>query len=161
MEDGQQFVTELLRRWRGGERGGPAPPIPPGSDEFDPLAARYLRDERPGHTLQCTALVNEAYLRLADQHTDWQNRAHFYGVAAQILRRTLVDHARERKAVKRGMGYEKVSLDEALAVPAQADVDLIALDASLDRLAEMDPKRARLGEFEYFAGLPCRRSAQV
>jgi RNA polymerase sigma factor (TIGR02999 family) len=130
--------------------------------ELHRLAGRYLRDERTDHTLQPTALVNEAYLRLVDQRdTGWQNRAHFYGVAAQILRRILVDHARERNAAKRGGAHNKVSLDQALTVPAQPDLDLVALDESLNRLAEFDPKKARLVELRYFTGLPVHEVAKI
>jgi RNA polymerase sigma factor (TIGR02999 family) len=161
MTSGQHVVTDLLRRWSSGEREALDQLMPLVYDELHRLASRYLRDERPDHTLQSTALVNEAYLRLVDQHTAWQNRAHFYGVAAQILRRILVDHARERKAAKRGLGQKKVPLDDALAVPVEAGVDLIALDESLDRLAEMDPQKARLVELKYFAGLPVREVGKV
>jgi len=160
-EDGQHVVTGLLRRWSSGEREALDELMPLVYRELHGLAAHYLRGERPDHTLQSTALVNEAYLRLVDQHTDWRNRAHFYGVAARILRRILVDHARERKAAKRGSDQKKGSLDQALTLPAQADVDLMALDESLDRLAEMDPKKARLVELKYFAGLPVHEVAQM
>jgi RNA polymerase sigma factor (TIGR02999 family) len=161
MEDSEHVLTKLLQRWSGGDRQALDQLVPLVYHELHRLAAGYLRAERPDHTLQTTALVNEAYLRLADRNPlPWQNRAHFYGVAAQILRHILVDHARERNAVKRG-GNNKVSLDQALTVPAQPDVDLVALDESLDRLAEFDPKKARLVELKYFAGLPVHEVAEL
>ena len=162
MEGGTNLVTELLRRWSGGDQEALEQLLPLVYKELHRLAYRYLRDERPDHTLQPTALVNEAYLRLINQHaTEWQSREHFYGVAAQILRRILVDHARERNAAKRGLGRNKVPLDQALTVPAQADVDLLALDESLKRLAELDARKARLVELRYFAGLPVHEVARV
>ena len=162
MDDGQHQVTELLQRWSGGDRAALDQLVPLVYKELHRLASVYLRDERPDHTLQSTALVNEAYLRLVGLDTmPWQNRAHFYGVAAQILRRILVDHARDRNAVKRGSGRNKVSLDHALTVPAQPELDLVALDESLTRLAEFDPNKARLVELRFFAGLPVHEVAEV
>ena len=161
MDDGQHQVTELLQRWSGGDRAALDQLVPLVYNELHRLASVYLRDERPDHTLQSTALVNEAYLRLVNLDMPWQNRAHFYGVAAQVLRRILVDHARERNAVKRGAGRNKVSLDRALTVPAQPELDLVALDESLTRLAEFDPKKARLVELRYFAGLRVHEVAEV
>lgn len=163
MDEAQHLVTELLQRWSGGDREALDQLVPLVYKELHRLAAGYLRDERPDHTLQSTALVNEAYLRLVNlDGMPWQNRAHFYGVAAQILRRILVDHARERNAAKRGSGgNNKVSLDQALTVPAQQSLDLVALDDSLNRLAEFDPRKARLVELRYFAGLPVHEVAEV
>lgn len=163
MDEAQHLVTELLQRWSGGDREALDQLVPLVYKELHRLAAGYLRAERPDHTLQSTALVNEAYLRLVNlDGMPWQNRAHFYGVAAQILRRILVDHARERNAAKRGSGgHNKVSLDQALTVPAQESLDLVALDDSLNQLAEFDPRKARLVELRYFAGLPVHEVAEV
>jgi RNA polymerase sigma factor (TIGR02999 family) len=162
MEGGSNLVTELLRRWTEGDRAALDELMPLVYNELHRLANRYLRDERRDHTLQATALVNEAYLRLIHQHdTEWHSREQFYGVAAQILRRILVDHARERNAVKRAGNRNKVSLDEALTVPVQGDVDLESLDESLERLAQFDQRKARLVELRYFAGLSIQEVAGV
>jgi len=162
MDEGRHLVTELLQRWSGGDREALDQLVPLVYNELHRLASGYLRNERPDHSLQSTALVNEAYLRLVSLDTmPWQNRSHFYGVAAQILRRILVDHARERNAVKRGAGRNEVSIDQALTVPAQPDLDLVALDESLTRLAEFDPKKAKLVELRYFAGLPVHEVAEA
>ncbi len=132
-------------------------------DELHRLASRYLSRERPDHTLQSTALVHEAYLRLISQRdVHWQNRSHFFGVAAQMIRRILVDHARAHQAAKRGSGAVKLSLDEALASPEnQPDLDLLALDDALNRLAEIDPQQGRIVELRYFAGLSIDETAEV
>lgn len=159
---GQSNVTELLRRWSGGDRAALDELMPLVYNELHRLAYRYLGFERSDHTLQATALVNEAYLRLINQRsTEWQSREHFYGVAAQILRRILVDHARERNAVKRKAGRNAVPLDAALTVPVQNDIDLLALDESLTRLAEFDRRKAQLVELRYFAGLTVHEVARV
>lgn len=130
--------------------------------ELRRLAARYLRRERTGHTLQSTALVHEAYLRLIDQNrVQWQNRAHFFGVAAQLIRRILVDHARNRNAHKRGAGAVKLALDEAIALPQQRDLDLVALDDALETLAKLDPQQARVVELRFFTGLSVEETAEV
>jgi len=126
------------------------------------LAARYLRQERHGHTLQSTALVHEAYLKLVGQNNvRWQNRAHFFGIAAQMIRRILVDYARARSADKRGSGAEKLSLDEAIALPGGPDLDLVALDDALEGLATIDPRQSRLVELRFFAGLTLEETAEV
>jgi RNA polymerase sigma factor (TIGR02999 family) len=126
-------------------------------------ARRYLRRERAGHTLQTTALVNEAYLKLIDQrNVKWQNRAHFFGIAAQMMRRILVDYARERHRQKRGGAAENLPLDEALSIATEErDLDLLALDEALNRLAEMDETQARIVEFRYFSGLSIAETAEV
>jgi RNA polymerase sigma factor (TIGR02999 family) len=126
------------------------------------LAGRYLRSEPPGHTLQSTALVHEAYLRLIDQrNTHWQNRAHFFGISAQLIRRILVDHARARKAGKRGGNVAKIQIDDSLAAPDPQDLDLVVLDDCLKTLSGIDPQQARVIELRYFAGLTVEEAAEV
>jgi RNA polymerase sigma factor (TIGR02999 family) len=130
--------------------------------ELRRLADRYLRRERPGHTLQSTALVHEAWMKLIDQrNVQWQNRAHFFGVAAQLIRRILVDYARTRHAAKRGAHACKLSLDEAIAVPQKRDLDLVALDDALGGLAAMDAQQSRIVELRFFAGLSIEETAEV
>jgi len=131
--------------------------------ELHRLAAAYLRRERPDHTLQSTALVHEAFLKLVNQReVEWRNRAHFYGIAAQMIRRILVDYARSHHAEKRGSGAVKLALDEALAVPQQnTDLDLLGLNDALERLAEMDPRQNRIVELRFFAGLSIEETAEV
>jgi RNA polymerase sigma-70 factor (ECF subfamily) len=126
------------------------------------LARRYLRRERPDHTLQSAALVNEAYLRLIRQeHPQWQNRAHFFGVAAQLMRHILVDHARNRAAAKRGAGAPRLTLDPDIALPQERDVDLMALDDALNQLAALDPQQSRLVELRFFGGLSIEETSVV
>jgi RNA polymerase sigma factor (TIGR02999 family) len=130
--------------------------------ELKRLASRYLRRERREHTLQSTALVHEAWLRLIDQkQVHWQNRAQFFGIAAEMIRRILIDHARNRQAAKRGDGALKLSLDDALATPEKRDLDLVALDDALHDLAKFDPQQGRLVELRFFAGLSIEESAEV
>jgi RNA polymerase sigma factor (TIGR02999 family) len=131
-------------------------------DELRKLARRYLQRERPGHTLQSTALVHEAYLRMIDQHdVSWQGRAHFFGIAAQMMRRILVDHARGRDAAKRGAGACKLTLDEDLLAPAERDINLVALDQALDTLSKLDSQQGRIVELRFFAGLSIEETAEV
>lgn len=131
-------------------------------DELRRLAGNYLRRERRDHTLQPTALVHEAYMRLIDQsRVHWQNRAHFFGVAAQMMRRILVDHARQHKAEKRGSGGEKIALDEASGLWIAPDKNLIALDEALTRLAVFDSQQAQVVEMKYFGGLTIEEIAEV
>jgi RNA polymerase sigma factor (TIGR02999 family) len=157
-----QGVTQLLVNWSNGDREALEHLAPLVYGELHRLASRYLRRERPGHTLQSTALVNEAYLRLIDQReVRWQNRAHFFGVAAQMIRRILVDHARNRQAHKRGAGAVKLSLDEAIATPEPKDLDLVALDDALEGLVKMDSQQARVVELRFFAGLSIEETAEV
>jgi RNA polymerase sigma factor (TIGR02999 family) len=126
------------------------------------LAKRYMGRERAGHTLQTTALVNEAWLRLVDAHqVRWQNRAHFFAVSAQMMRRILVDFARERNNLKRGGGARQVSLDEALVVSPERDTDVLALDEALERLAALSPRQSRVVELRYFGGLSEEEIAEV
>jgi RNA polymerase sigma-70 factor, ECF subfamily len=157
-------ITRLLAESREGSRDALDQLLPLVYDELRGIASRYLRSERDDHTLQPTALVHEAYIRLVSQRdVDWQNRAQFLGVAAQLMRRLLVDHARSRKAEKRGAAETFVVLDEALdAVTANAhDVDVILLNDALDRLEELDAKQSRIVELRYFGGLNVEETAHV
>jgi RNA polymerase sigma-70 factor, ECF subfamily len=162
MPNSPEDVTRLLEAVRAGEQGALDRLLPLVYDELHRIAARYARRERTGHTLQPTALVNEAYLRLAD-HADkaWQNRAHFLAVAAQTMRHILVDYARARQAGKRGGALARVTLEEAVAAAPERDVDLLALDDALARLSSLDPQLARLVELRYFGGLTIRETAEV
>jgi RNA polymerase sigma factor (TIGR02999 family) len=155
-------VTQLLHEWRDGDQGALDRLLPLVYDELHRLAASYLRRERAGHTLQATALLNEAYLKLIDQtHADWQNRAQFIGVAAQVMRRILVNHARDRRAEKRGGDAPRLALDEAVNVSKKKDVDLLALDDALKDLAAFDPRQSRIVELRYFGGLEIAETAEV
>jgi RNA polymerase sigma factor (TIGR02999 family) len=158
----QHEITRLLADWSKGDRQALEKLTPLVYDELRRLAARYLRQERAGHTLQSTALVHEAYLKLVGQNNvRWQNRAHFFGIAAQMIRRILVDYARARKADKRGAGAERLSLDEAIALPGSPDLDLVALDDALDGLSQIDARQSRLVELRFFAGLTLEETAEV
>src|SRR5688572_27198594 len=140
-------VTILLKEWTKGKRDALDRLMPLVYDELRSLASSYLRNERPGITLQSTALVNEAYLRMVNQRdVQWQNRAHFFGIAAQMLRRILVDHGRSRKAAKRGSGSVVLPLDESLAIAQKKDWDVVAVDEALDGLAKLDPQQAKIVE---------------
>ncbi|HXR99135.1 MAG TPA: sigma-70 family RNA polymerase sigma factor [Pyrinomonadaceae bacterium] len=131
-------------------------------DELRRQAARYLRQERPGHTLQTTALIHEAYVRLVDQrNVQWQNRAHFFGIAAQMMRRILVDHARTKKRAKRGGSGIRVSLADANVAVASQDLDVVAVDEALNRLAEIDEQQSRVVELRFFSGLTVEETAAV
>jgi RNA polymerase sigma-70 factor (ECF subfamily) len=155
-------ITDLLIQLSGGDRAAMDDLLPLIYDEMRRLASRYLRRERADHTLQPTALVHEAYLRLVDQtRANWQNRAHFIGVAAQIMRRLLVDHARERAADKRGHNVRKLSLDENVAKAVERSAELIALDGALHELARMDELKARIVELRYFGGLSVEETAEI
>jgi RNA polymerase sigma factor (TIGR02999 family) len=158
---GRGEVTILLDALRGGDRGVESRLLTLVYGELKRLAGSYLRHERPDHTLQATDLVHEAYLRMAGADATWQNRAHFFGAAAQVMRRILVDHARARGAQKRGDGRRKVSLDEALLLAAAESEHLIELDAALERLAALDPQQARIVELRFFAGLSIDEAAEV
>ena len=155
-------VTQLLIEISNGDREAVDLLLPVIYDELRKLAANYLRRERPDHTLQPTALVHEAYLRLVDQtRVNWQNRAHFFGIAAQIMRRLLVDHARRHNAEKRGQDFQKLSLDENIDRAVDRSAELIALDDALKALAVFDPQKARLVELRYFGGLTIEETADV
>ena len=155
-------LTQLLTDWSNGDAQALEKLIPLVYRDLHRLAERYLRSESPSHTLQSTALVHEAYLRLIDQrNTRWQNRAHFFGISAQLIRRILVDHARARKAGKRGGDAAKIQIDESVAAPEQQNLDLVVLDDCLRALAEIDPQQARVVELRYFAGLTVEETAEV
>jgi RNA polymerase sigma factor (TIGR02999 family) len=155
-------VTQWLIDWRNGNQEALAHMMPLVYNELRRLAHRYLQRERPDHTLQATALVHEAYLRLVDQRqAQWQNRAHFFGLAAQMMRRILVDHARHQHAAKRGGAEQKLSLDEAVWVSTEHATDLTALDDALTRLAGLDPQQSRLVELRFFGGLTIDETAEV
>jgi RNA polymerase sigma factor (TIGR02999 family) len=150
----QQEVTQLLTDWSGGNEGALEKLIPLIQPELHRLAHHYMSRERLGHTLQTTALLNEAYLRLVDDpKRNWQNRTHFISAAAQLMRRIMVDHARERRSLKRGGDAMKVSLDEAALVSEQRGEELLALDEALEKLATQDPRKSQIVELRYFGGL--------
>jgi RNA polymerase sigma factor (TIGR02999 family) len=154
-------VTRLLVDWGNGDQAALDELIPLVYDELRRLAGRYMRRESKGHTLQTSALVNEAYLRLVDQkNVKWQNRAHFFGVASQLMRRILVDHARNRSRAKRGGGAQMVSLAEQ-AVISKEVTDVIALDDALKNLAEMDKRKSQIVEMKFFGGLTTEEVAEV
>ena len=155
-------LTNLLIQVKNGNGDAQSKLIPLVYAELRRIAARYMRGERPGHSLQATALVHEAYLRLAGQkEMSWQNRAHFFGVAANIMRRILVDHARAKQAKKRGGSEQKVSIDEAVLVQPDPPQDFLALDEALDRLAKRDPRQSRIVELRFFGGLSEEETAEV
>jgi RNA polymerase sigma factor (TIGR02999 family) len=159
----KEGVTQLLVEWGGGDRAALDRLLPLVFDELRRLAASYLRRERAGHTLQPTALVNEAYLRLVDQEgAQWQNRAHFFGIAANLMRQILVDHARQRSADKRGGSQlQRLSLTQAERLVRQEELDVLALNEALERLAEFDPQQARIVELKFFGGLTIEETAEV
>jgi len=155
-------VTQLLVAWSDGDQAALEKLMPLVYQELRRLARRYLGRENPGHTLQPTALVNEAYLRLIDQNrVRWQNRAHFFGVSAQLMRRILVDMARARQQRKRGGAARRVELDEALVVSKERGEDLVALDDALQSLAAMDERKSRVVELRFFGGLSVEETAEV
>lgn len=156
-------LTGLLQAWSGGDQSALDRLTPIVYGELHRLARRYMRGERPGHSLQTTALVNEAYLRLVDyKRMQWQNRAHFFAVSAQLMRRILVEHAR-RHNVKRGADVPHVSLDEAAVVGGgtAADLDLVALDDAMHALARIDPRKVQVVEMRFFGGLSVEETAEV
>lgn len=162
MPESTQNVTALLIGWSGGDKEALDQLLPIVYDELRRQAARYLRRERVGHTLQTTALIHEAYIRLVDQrHVKWQNRAHFFGIAAQLMRRILVDHARSKKRAKRGGSDVRVSLTDATLVTKSNELDVVALDAALERLAEIDQQQAKIVELRFFSGLTVEETAAV
>jgi RNA polymerase sigma-70 factor (ECF subfamily) len=155
-------VTELLIRWSNGDRAALDKLTPLVYDELRRVASHYMRREDTGHTLQTTALVNETYLRLIDQkRMRWQNRAHFFGIAAQLMRRILVDHARKRHNLKRGGTVRKVSLDQAAFVGDERDTDLVALDEALRSLETLDERKGKVVELRFFGGLNIEEAAEV
>jgi RNA polymerase sigma factor (TIGR02999 family) len=156
-------VTQLLIEWSDGRREALEQLLPLVYDDLRRQAARYMRHEPAGHPLQPTALVHEAYLRLIDQQrVKWRNRAHFYGVAASMMRRVLIDAARARQAEKRGEGWERVTLSQVEALAAGGtEIDVLALHESLERLAIFDPRKERIVELRYFGGLTIEETAEV
>ena len=155
-------LTQLLVDWSNGDETAPDKLFPLVYTELKHTARRYMRKETPGHTLQTTALVNEAYLRLVDQErVHWQNRAHFYAIAATVMRRILVDHARSHARVRRGGGARKVSLDEVAVVSDERAAELIALDEALQSLAQVDARRSQVVELRFFGGLSNPEIAEV
>ena len=161
-EQSTHGVTRLLREAQAGDRAALDELLPLVYGELRQLAARHLASERPGHTLQPTALVHEVYLKLVDQHSvDWRNRAHFFGLAAEMMRRILVNHAAARRAQKRGAGETLLSLEDADIPEGVPALDVVLLDAALKRLAEFDPVQARIVELKFFAGLTGEEAAEV
>ncbi len=158
----RQDITRLLVKWSEGDQAALSELMPLVYAELRRLARHHLRRERPDHTLQSTALVHEAYLRLIEQEkAHWKSRAHFFAVAAQLMRRILVDHARHHRAAKRGAGAIKLSLEAAVALPNQLSPDLLRLDDALGRLAKIDPVQSTTVELRFFGGLSIDETAEV
>ena len=162
-EPSSRDITQMLIDWSEGDREALDRLIPVVYTELRRQAARHLRRERPGHTLQTTDLIHETYLRLVDQReVRWQNRAHFFAVAARLMRRILVDHARRRRRAKRGGPDARLPLEEALVIAAEkSDVDLLALDEALERLAAVNARQSRIVELRFFSGLSIEETAEV
>jgi len=157
----RQEVTQLLGEWSGGDNRALEKLFPLVQPELHRLAHHYMSRERAGHTLQTTAILNEAYLRLVDNTKPlWQNRNHFVAAAAQLMRRIMVDHARERHTIKRGGGALKVTLDEAAFVTEARSDELLALDEALEELAGLDPRKSQIVELRYFGGLTIEETAE-
>ncbi len=155
-------VTQILKDWSGGNEEASARLMPLVYEELRRLAREYLRRERADHTLQATALVHEAYLRMVDEkNVTWKDRAHFYGIAARLMRRILVDHARGHNAAKRGGLQQKFSLDEARDLPAPGRTDLVALDGALENFAKTYPRKSEVVELKFFGGLEANEIAEV
>jgi RNA polymerase sigma-70 factor (ECF subfamily) len=155
-------VTGLLRAWSGGDADARDQLVDVVHQELRRRAAARLRRERPGHVLQPTALVHEAYLRLLpERHPDWQNRAQFFAVASEMMRRILVDHARRRKMTKRSGGWTRVALDEAVAIGTPPDVDVLDLDLALSELASFDRRKSRVAELRFFGGMSLEEIAEA
>ncbi len=162
MSDSTSEVASLLEAWRNGDPAAPTKLMPLVYDELRRIARRYMARERTGHTLQTTALVNEAYLKLArHQAVQWKDRVHFFALAAQAMRLLLVDHARRRGRVKRGGVGECLSIDEDAAASSDKGVDVLALHDALDRLAAIDPRKSQLVELRYFGGLNVEEIAEA
>ena len=162
MSPSEHEVTALLQAWSNGNVAARDLLMPLVYEELRRRASAYLRRERPGHTLQPTALVHEAYLRLVDQRrVAWQNRAQFFGVAAEMMRRILVDHARAKRTAKRSGMLSRVTLDPDVAVAQPVDVDVLDLDSALDRLASVDARKSRIAELRFFGGLSLKETGEV
>ncbi|MGI9172245.1 MAG: sigma-70 family RNA polymerase sigma factor [Chthoniobacterales bacterium] len=158
----RQQVTRMLIDWSNGDREAAADLMPLVYDELRQIARACLQRERSDHTLQATGLVHEAYLRLVDQtEANWKNRAHFFGVAARVMRRILVDHARKARAEKRGGDWDKLEFNEALLSSPERQVDLVALDDALQDLAKLDPRQSRVVELRFFGGLTEEEAGEV
>jgi RNA polymerase sigma factor (TIGR02999 family) len=156
----QHEITQLLRAWSEGREGAPERLMPLVYDELHRLARQHMARERPGHTLQPTALIHEAYLRLIDaSNVNWQDRAHFFAMCAQLMRRILVDWARAQGSLKRGGDLKAVQLEEALVVSPEAEVDLVGLDHALKTLETVDPRKSRVVELRFFGGLTVEETA--
>lgn len=156
-----QSITQLLNRWGAGDKGAEAELTPIVYDELQRMARRLFRGEKSSHTLQPTALVHEAFVKLVNVDVTWQDRAHFYSLAARMMRRLLVDHANARNAAKRGGGAIKVTLNEAVVSAAATDADLLDLEEALQGLANLDPRKAELIELQYFGGLSFKEMQKV
>jgi RNA polymerase sigma factor (TIGR02999 family) len=155
-------VTQLLRAWSDGDEAALAALVPLVESELRHLARAYMSRERHGHTLQTTALVNEAYVRLVNaQNVSWQGRAHFLGIAARLMRRVLVDHARAKGVQKRGGADQQITLDEAMAVSSSPDINVLALDLALDALAAVDQRKSRVVEMRFFGGMSVEETAEA
>jgi RNA polymerase sigma factor (TIGR02999 family) len=153
-------ITQLLNQWSDGDERALDRLTPLVYEELRQQAARYLRRERPGHTMQTTALINEAYLRLIDaKEVRWQGRAHFFAIAANLMRRILVDHARQRNAAKRGGSPVHVTLDRIVATAKQSNIDVLAIDEALTKLAAIDRQQAQIVELRFFSGLSVEETA--
>ena len=162
LNDSKHDVTQLLQHWHEGDTEAPAKLMPLVYEELRRLARSYLARERGDHTLQATALVHEAYLRLADEkRLTWKDRAHFYGIAARLMRRILVDHARAHNAAKRGGLEQKLTLDEARALPTEHHVELVALDGALESFAQDYPRKSEVVELKFFGGLDTKEISEV
>jgi RNA polymerase sigma-70 factor (ECF subfamily) len=160
-EKDQVDVTVLLAELANGNQDAASKLIPLVYDEMRRLANHYMRRERSNHTLQATALVHEAYLKLVEQHSHWQSRAHFFGVAAQVMRHILIDHARGHLRAKRGGPKETVELDEAVVFSAEKSEELVAVDEALQRLEKLDPRQSKVVELRFFGGLTVKETAEA
>jgi len=162
MSSSSKEITELLVAWGNGNRAALDKLTPLVYDELHRLAHQYMRKERPGHTLQTSALLNEAFVRLVDQRdVQWRNRAHFFGIAAQMMRRILVDYARSRQYAKRGGGGQRVSLDDAMVVSEARAAEVVSLDDALTALADVDQRKSQIVELRFFGGLSIDETAEV
>ena len=158
----EEQITELLAAWSGGDEASLERLLPLVEQELRRIAHRYMRRENGNHTLQTTALVNEAYIKLVDQtRTDWKNRAQFFGISAQIMRRILLNHARDRAAEKRGGGAANLNLDDVFVISPEKSDELIALDEALEKLKDFDELKSRIVELRYFGGLTLEETAEV
>jgi RNA polymerase sigma-70 factor, ECF subfamily len=162
MQPRAEQITQLLQSWNQGDQGAAEKLVPLVYDELHRLAHRYMSEERPGHVLQTTALVNEAYLRLVDSEpANWEGRSHFFGICAQVMRHILVDWARSRQALKRGGDVPALDFQEALSAAKQSDTDLVAIDEALNALAVVDARKSQVVELRFFGGMSVKETAEV